>query len=397
MPFSTAFIMQSNLTGNGTTHIYYNVNITNNDVSGTAPPPVIDFNETRNQPYLSNPSEYYMSVVRFSVDTPTLPLFIPQPVVGSTDPDKLIYTVTLEWEGASTTYTQQLNLTFARQTQSVPPPPTPIAQTDIENQYYYIYSYQWFIDTTVNPALIAAYDALKTAVIAGGEVLPSNYPPFMLWDPSASTAILNCDTDGYNFAVLNKPIKVYFNTPLYNLFSSFSASYFGTTATLGRNFLLNVYDTGFNTFKNVSNGITYIQVLQEYPTAPLWNPVVSLVFSTSLMPIVPELTAAPAVFSGGSGFLSTGNNSNVTNVLTDLEVPLTFGWETKPTVNYSPQAEYRLADLFGTSPVYAINVTVFWKDRFGALFPLTLASGGNANIKIMFRRKDYGGMTLPAY
>lgn len=388
--------MNSNLTGNGTTHIYYNVNITNNDVTGTSPPPPIDFIETRNQPYISNPSEYYMSVIRFSVDTPTLPLFIPQPVVGSTNPDTLIYTITLEWTGATTTYTEQVSLVFARQTQAIDPPPVPIAETDIENQYYYIYSYQWFVDTMVNPALFAAYDGLKAKVILGGEVLPSNFAPFMLWDSSNSTAILNCDTQGYNFATLDEPIKIFFNTPLYNLFSSFSASYFGTTATLGRNFLMNVYDTGFNVFKNISNGITYIQVLQEYPTSPLWNPVSALVFSTSLMPILPELTAAPAVFTGGSGFRSNGNNSNLTNILTDIEVPLTFGWETKPTVNYTPTAEYRLCDLFGTSPIYSINVTVYWKDRFGALFPLTLSSGGSANIKIMFRRKDFGGMTLPS-
>lgn len=385
--------MNSNLTGNGTTHIYYNVNITNNDTTGSNPPPIIDFNETRNQPYLSNPSEYYMSVVRFSVDTPTLPLFIPQPVIGSNNPDTLIYTITLEWK----TYTAQVNLTFARQTQAIKEPNVPIKELDIENPYYYIFSYQWFIDTMVNPALFSAYDALQALVITGGEVLPSNFPPFMLWDPSASTAILNLDTTGYNFATLDEPIKVYFNTPMYNLFSSFSASYFGTTATSGRNFLINVYDTGFNIFKNVSNGITYIQVLQEYPTAPLWNPVTAVVFSTALMPVVPELTAAPAIFTGGSGFSSGGNNSNVTNILTDLEVPLIFGWETKPTINYSPGAEYRLTDLFGTNPVYAINVIVFWKDRFGKLNPLTLASGGSANIKIMFRRKDYGGITLPGY
>ena len=385
--------MNSNLTGNGTTHIYYNVNITNNDTTGSNSPPIIDFNETRNQPYLNNPSEYYMSVVRFSVDTPTLPLFIPQPVVGSNDANTLIYTVTMEYK----TYTVQVNLVFARQTQAIGPPPTPILETDIEDIYYYVYSYQWFIDTMVNPALISAYNQLQVAVSNGGDVLPSNFAPFMLWDPSGSTAILNCDTEGYNFATLDDPIKIYFNTPMYNLFSSFSASYFGTNASQGKNFLMNVYDTGFNTFKNISNGVTYIQVLQEYPTAPLWNPVSSIVFSTSLMPVVPELTAAPAIFTGGSGFSSSGNNSNVTNVLTDLEVPLTQGWETKPTVNYAPNAEYRLSDLFGTSPVYSINVTVFWKDRFGKLLPLTLSAGGSANIKIMFRRKDYGAITLPSY
>jgi hypothetical protein len=386
--------MQSNLTGNGTTHIYYNINITNNDVTGLNPPPIIDFNETRNQPYLNNPSEYYLSVVRFSVDTPTLPLFIPQPEVGSNDPNKLIYSVTLEYKDVG----YQLYLTFGPQTQSTPAPATPIQQTDILNPYYYIYSFQWFIDVIVNPALINCYDQLKTLATAKGYVLPSLFAPFMLWDPSSSTAILNLDTQGYDFASLNDPIKLYFNTPMYNLFSSFSATSYGfDNVTEGRNFLINVYDSGFNTFKSSTNGVEYIQVIQEYPTAPLWNPVTSILFSTALMPIVPELTAAPAIFTSGSGFTSSGNNSNLTNVLTDLEVPLTFGWETKPTINYAPQAEYRLTDLFGTSPVSAINVVVYWKDKFGGLHPLTLASGGSANIKIMFRRKDYGNLELPYY
>jgi hypothetical protein len=386
--------MQSNLTGNGTSHIYYNVNITNNDTTGLQAPPIIDFNETRNQPYLNRPSEYHMSVVRFSVDTPTLPLFIPQPIVGSNDPNSLIYSITLEYKDVG----YQMYLTFGPQTQAIPPPQTPIRQQDITNQYYYIYSYQWFIDVIVNPALINGFDQLKTLAVAKGYTLPSLFAPFMLWDPSSSTAILNFDTQGYDFAALDDPIKLYFNTPMYNLFSSFSATSYGfANITEGRNFLINVYDSGFNTFRSSTNGATYIQVIQEFPTAPLWNPVESIVFSTSLMPVVPELTAAPAVFVGGSGFSSSGNNSNVTNTLTDLEVPLTFGWETKPVVNYAPTAEYRLADLFGESPVSSINVIVFWKDRFGSLFPLTLASGGSANIKIMFRRKDYGAMVLPNY
>jgi hypothetical protein len=386
--------MQSSLTGNGTTHIYYNINITNNDTTGLSAPPIIDFNETRNQPYLGNPSEYFMSVVRFSVDTPTLPLFIPQPVIGGSNANQLIYSVTLEYKDVYA----QVYLTFAPQTQAIAPPATPITQFDISNQYYYIYSYQWFVDVIVNPALISAYDQLKTLAIAKGYTLPSLFAPFMLWDPSSSSGILNLDTQGYDFATLDDPIKLYFNTPMYNLFSSFSASYFGFDGIVGgKNFLINSYNNGFNTFKSSTNGVIYIQVIQEYPTAPLWNPVSSLVFTTSLMPVVPELTAAPAIFSGGSGFSSSGNNSNLTNILTDLEVPLTHGWETKPTVNYVSSSEYRLTDLFGINPVSSINVTVFWKNRFGSLFPLTLASGGSANIKIMFRRKDYNNITLPDY
>jgi hypothetical protein len=63
-------------------------------------------------------------------------------------------------------------------------------------------------------------------------------------------------------------------------------------------------------------------------------------------------------------------------------------------VNYVPSSEYRLIDLFGTSPVNSINVNIFWRNRFGTLIPVTLSSGGSANIKIMFRRKDFNNLTV---
>lgn len=371
--------MQSSITGNGTSHIYYNVTITNNDTTGTSAPPNLDFNETRNQPYLNKPEDYYMSVIRFSVDTPTLPLFIPQPEVGSTDPNKLIYSVSLEYNSTVI----QTYLSFIPQLNDASSPAVPIQTQDITNRYYYLYSYQWFIDQIVNPAFTACYQALAKA-----ESLPSTVPPLVIWDSGSCTAVLNADIMGYDFNLAN-PIKIYMNTPMYDLFSSFSSTYLGTDAPNGKNFLINCYNNGFNTWKVSSSGITYVQVQQEYSTAPLWNPVKSIVFSTSLMPIIPELDSAPAIYNGGSGFTSSGNNSNITNILTDLEVPLTLGYETKPTINYAPQSEYRFTDLFGTNPVSSINITVYWKDKFAVLHPFQLASGGTANVKILFRSKSF--------
>ena len=66
--------MNSSITGNGTSHIYYNITLTNNDTSDTHFPPPISFTETRNSPFINCPEDYFMSVVRFAMDTPTLPV-----------------------------------------------------------------------------------------------------------------------------------------------------------------------------------------------------------------------------------------------------------------------------------------------------------------------------------
>ena len=137
--------MQSSITGNGTTHVYYNISITNDDTTGKNKPPNIEFNETRTQPFLSNPSEYFMSVVRFSLDTaPGLPLFIPQAEIGGNGTD-LIYTLTYSYspDGGVTNYDLQQRLVYVPQDVNVNQPTAPITFADLSNPYYWISNYQW--------------------------------------------------------------------------------------------------------------------------------------------------------------------------------------------------------------------------------------------------------------
>ena len=60
-------------------HIYYDLNIVNNDTTGTKAPVKINFNEIRNSPIILNPEDYFVSVVRFKLETSyTLPAYVPQ-------------------------------------------------------------------------------------------------------------------------------------------------------------------------------------------------------------------------------------------------------------------------------------------------------------------------------
>jgi hypothetical protein len=133
-------------------------------------------------------------------------------------------------------------------------------------------------------------------------------------------------------------------------------------------------------------------VSQEYPTTPLWSPVQSIVFTTSLLPIASSIVSTPVLFGQGAAFTTRGNNSGIANILTDLEIPLEKGWQFKPSINYVPTAEYRLFDLNGNAPLSAIEISVNWKDTFGRLNQVRLGSSCNASIKIMFRRKDFQGV-----
>ena len=119
-------------------HIYYDLNILNNDTTGTQRPPFLQFTEIRNSPYLTNPNDYFCSVVRFSVETPTLPVLIPQVKLGGTvagSENDTVYSVTLSHQTllnpATTPALQQFVQFIPQSSLALFPPPTPSVATPI--------------------------------------------------------------------------------------------------------------------------------------------------------------------------------------------------------------------------------------------------------------------------
>lgn len=416
-------------------HIYYDLNILNNDTTGTQIPPNLQFTEIRNIPFLANPSDYFASVVRFNVETPTLPLIIPQARVGASVTagtiNETVYTVSMSYTVAGVEIVQTQRVLYVPQSSTaLAPPPNIIANAgDIINEYYYTYSYKPFIDM-INTALRTCFT--NFIVLAG---IPAIAPytaadfPYLSWDEEKNIATWVVPAQLFQTPTANNPIplllatfiaggpiKLFLNAPLYNLFSSFSAFQNGYLAPTpaGLNWRMNLPDTItvnpylINTPAAVGTLATFplqvlllpqqpvnrslLRVSQEYCTTPLWCPVQSIVFTTSLLPIASSIVSTPVLFGAGATFTTAGSNSGIANILTDFEVALEKGWQYKPSVSYSPTAEYRLFDINGNAPLSAIEISVNFKDTFGRLNPLRLGSGCNASLKLMFRRKDFQGV-----
>jgi len=151
-------------------HIYYNANIVNQN-STTATPlgkePLVQFQETRSTAIISDVSKYNFSITRFTMNGcgRTLPLFIPQIQVNGGDRDLTAYGIGLDWITTASTVYKGITVpaqTFyafgyvqyvseflnAYQTQGVelPFPPTPTKPQNITTPYYYVQSYQWWLD-----------------------------------------------------------------------------------------------------------------------------------------------------------------------------------------------------------------------------------------------------------
>lgn len=383
----------SSITGNGTGHIYYNITLTNNDTSDSGTFPPVSFTETRNTPFLNCPVDYNMSVVRFFIDTPTLPVVTVQPVLGGAV-DNLIYAVRVAYTAITpaSTQVQSANVQYVSEGfNDASKPVAPIGAQDIENPYYNIFSYNAFI-LMINAAIATAYGNLTNLPATGVSC------PYLSWDTGGNLAILTMSTGLVSSTV--GTLTISFNTSLFTLFSSFNS--FKISDISNKVWYQLVVDTGPSavissnlvTVGGVSTQEYFYQVIQEYTTCPLWTPIESIVFTTSMLPINPELTAAPVIYNDNKVFQSVGTNANLTNVLTDFIVTLGTGTEYKPNITYTPSGEYRLTGLFGTSPASSIQVNVYYKNRFGTLIPLTLGFGCSASIKIMFRRKDFSNVIL---
>jgi hypothetical protein len=389
-------------------HIYYQMNLINNDTDNPRPPIRFTYNESRNNPYLLAPDNYYLSIVRFHIQSPTLPVFIPRVVTGQANPNLTPYIITLTYVYSGTTYTSGTSgqIIYVPYDSTIPAPSTFVSPgatlLDLTSPYYYIYSYQAWV-SMINTAFTNAYNQLNTVVVAAGGTLPSAYAPFMSIDPNNLTCTISADVAGYSTSltggtVTTAPIKIFWNTPLYILYNNFTWLYNGPTAVNDLDAQLicyNMYNTNlFTVTVTVSPSVTYsaLQMYQEGQTATLLNPVQSIVFTTSILPVYLENIGIPAI-SGSANLYNIGNNANVIPVITDFQVPFTALNTYKPDIQYTPSGEYRLIDLNGSSPYQNINIDVQWRDVYGAYHDFTLGSGCSGSMKIMFRRKDYSNVS----
>ena len=382
-------------------HTYYSLNFRNSGIDGNAEFAVINYEEIRNSPYLRNPQDYYLSVVRFSMSTSTLPILVPEVLNEATN--TLVYSVTMSNPTLLAGVPVQTFVVFEPQS-NVTKAPFSAGQN---SQYWYIYQVSNWINM-VNTALATCYNTLR-----GGAGL---YPPYLTWDADKNIATFHAAADEFAETLVTggTGTSVFFNSALFQLFNSFPAyvanlvnnsSPAAISAVAGRHFrfqffnYLNSTEVAAETFTQPRilpcgaplAAKLYLPIVQQYSSVPSMNPVKSIVFLTSLLPVNPENVSQPEAFGTGRGFQNNGNNANIATVLTDFEVDLVTGQEYRPSILYTPTAEYRLVDLISNQDLAAIQISIAWRNTFGQIIPMLLGSNGNAQIKMMFRRKDFRG------
>ena len=402
--------------------IYYDLDVVNSiqpslTTSQTAQVNRLTFTEIRSSPILDNPSDYFFSIIRFSLDTAgSMPLFIPQMELQSTAGpapwNNTVYYVSVEYNDgtpANRLIAKQRVIYVPQSNIYLTPTVAPLTIEQATQPYYWLNNIQAFI-CMINEALVLAFaDIIAQAGQPGYPgTLPATWTvgnePYFLWDAEKAEAVYVAPVAVFGQDCLSLGTAtgfVYLNNPLFLLFSSFQAIH---NYTYNPN-PLSINDTEANYLLKTFNkkggaGNNYVALdatagppynayymAQPYSTGATMCPIQSLVFTTSLMPVLPQLIGIPRILNNNNG--SIGQNDNLSNEITDLVVNLVNGTEYFPNVLYLPTAEYRMIDLQGNAPLYGIQISVQWKDVYGIYHDFFLQNGCSCSLKIMFRRKDY--------
>lgn len=310
----------------------------------------VQFMQNQSQPILKNTSGYKLSIIRFALDTETLPVFVP--IMQPSSTVNTIYSITMQYNGV---YYQQFMQFQPQNVNPIDP-----------DEYYYVYNYQYLV-YLMNQCLLSCLEGLanKTSLL-------TTEPPTLAFDIDTQkcTMIINDTYYGYNES--NK-INIFMNFSMYTLLASIP------------NVVVNTDIGGMDYQLNILISQDKTMLAQEYSTVPLWNPISSVVFTTNLIPVYSSSTPPIQIYTNGT-LSNNSSTSNFLNIVTDfVGSDLTF----VPYIQYASQI-YRFLSLKPNAEIRNIDLQVFWLNKNnGILKPLYLNVGGSCQMKLFLTKSDH--------
>ncbi len=365
-----------------------------------------EYDVTKTIPILDKCSDYYCSIVRFSIPLDTVPLMI-MPIVPNqirmgvpphTDPNLTPLIIGIRFGGVN----YSLNLEYVSRANPILfPPPEQDLPLQVITPYYFVFSYQVLIDmlnTALQQLLINSGIAALLPAPPTPPLINPNQPFFFL-DPD--TNLISLVYPKY-FANITSPLTtlpvIFINSLLKNYLDSFDFFFFQFDQPQGRDFDFVLveptpdkiyYPPNFvlpanATAAPVQSPIIFYREEQEYSVLEYWSSLRKIIIATNTIPINTEYVPSPGLGLNGNG------GSNVSfPIISDFipNIDQSAGIS-RSIAFYLPQAQYRLVDMISDNPLQKIDLKLFWQDIAGNLYPLTVSAFQQSEIKLGFFRKS---------
>jgi hypothetical protein len=319
---------------------------------------------------IDNPSDYYLSVQRFSIPLLNIPVSISSVQTNQPDINKTIFSFTMT-NGAFSSgqiFIQHIPGYFESN-----PPPSPVGNLqDFTSNYYYIYSYQQLLSIW-NSSLLTAFNALNAVLPVPSRLVN---PPFFYFS-NGLISLYVPKVDNY----INGTTKIYFNNNFYQFVNNLYYYNVADNSITGQDnyFLFNDYK---GTDEKIINGITYNTQTESSTGTAYFSFLKSIVIATTMN------VKYESYFINNSNIKSP-SNINYSSILTDFlpDVSSIGGSNTLYIFNATSILS-RLFEFEQKTPLKIINLSILITDKYDNVYPLyNYKNIAPASIKIGFFKK----------
>lgn len=376
--------------------LYYNIGIVNAKyIDDGSENPYAKFEEDLSLPLLENPSDYEMAIVRGTEECGfNLPIYIFPIQLNQSNINLGAQSVTITMDitvpGGTSSYISQQYLQWIPEDQLASAPSPPSSSQNVNNQYYWLYTYSHFVDI-INTALQACMTDISTR---SGLQLKTTAPR-MVFDPSSKMFSIYYDSQGFGGnartsrgSSQDENATLYMNSCLFQLFYSFPNLYVNNDiANHGTAYKLNVINNiGLNTY--TFNEITYFIMKQDSNSLTCWSPISCIAYKSDFLPVKKEFTSNPIVYDSSNVAAVVQSAYLSESVLTDISLALDSPDQYRELLTYVPSGEYRMLSLVGNQPITKIDISLYYRLKMtNQLIPIRMPNSSTVTLKILFRRR----------
>ncbi len=356
------------------------------------------YNVTKTEPLLDKCSDYYASVIRFTIPLDEVPLSVVEIIPNQGNPNLTPMILGIDTNlilGPTTKY--PVNCLYIAQNNLV----TPVQNANLQiiTPYYFIYSYDQYINM-FNVALNTSWVNSGLAAI-----FPFSLPPYFYLD--YTTNLINLVVPQC-FLRVTAPLTIqpllFMNAMTQNYLDAFNTQYVGYDFNQGNDvyFLLvqndrpeNYYypnGTTIPTAVSPSAGLPatpfYFKFTQQYSVLEYWASLRKILITTNTIPVRNEYIPTVNNLVDNVNIDNNGINNSLP-IITDFipQIDSSAG-SSRSIAYYTPSAQYRLADLLSEGPLQTLDIRILWQDKNGNLYPLQISVLQQASLKILFTRKS---------
>lgn len=364
---------------------------------------IAQYSVTKNDSIIDKASDYYLSVLRFTIPLDATPLFI-MPIIPNTCtipvplgyPDLTPFIIGIKYNGNYF----PINLNYVAQDYTpivAQCKPLQNSLLQVISPYYYVYNYE---------VLLNMINAGITTVLTNSGLLalfPGYIAPYFYMNPS--TNLISLVIPKYFTEVVAPAVAIpelYINNVLNTYLDGFNTTYNGTGNLKGNDVIFK-FNTRPDNFY-VPNGTTevattipgialpatpyYYRFIQEFSCLEYWTSLRRIIVSSNSLP-----TRNQYVPVANNSNIITNTNTNAIVSTFPIIADLMLQLDNSPGLSrsmcyYNPTAQYQLVDLISNGEIRNIDISLFWEDRDGNLYPIELSLLQQCSIKLGFFNKE---------